>query len=194
MTDPAPLKAEALFAVVPEWVIFHPDLTGNDVRLYAVLARYTDSVTGRCFPGQTLLAQKAHMSERGVRDAVDRLEGVGALTTRRRWKDERGTIFYSSGRGRTQTSSEYVLRVTAATAQGVAATGAGTWRQQVPPNENQGSTSRRQVLPAPSTDRETQDRMALRGKYKPFTPPAGAVWDDEANSWMVDGQPVGAQA
>lgn len=39
-------------------------------------------------------------------------------------------------------------------------------------------------------DRDAQDRMALRGKYKPWAPPAGAVWSDDVDGWVLDGERV----
>lgn len=184
-TEPAPLRSEIAFSVVPEWITFHPDLSGNDVRLYAVLCRFADSATHRAFPGQTLLAQRARMSERGVRDAVDRLEEAGALVCRRRWKDQRDRIYYESGTGRTQTSSEYVLRVVPP--QGVAATNTGTWRQQLPTNENhQGTTSAASVAATPqrrtkgsvNAERAAQDRM--KGGIDPR-----ARWSEEQQAWVI---------
>ncbi len=107
--NPAPLRADVLFAIIPEWVLFHPGLTSDDVRVYGVLHRHADKMS-RCFPGQTLLAQQAHISVRTVRSSVERLEEAGAVSVRRRWTNTAGTIFYEGGPGRAQTSSEYVLR------------------------------------------------------------------------------------
>lgn len=185
MTQPAPLRSEIGFSVVPEWITFHPDLSGNDVRLYAVLARFADSDTGRCFPGQTLLAQRSRMSERSVRDSVDRLEEAGALVCRRRWKDERNRIYYESGRGRTQTSSEYVLRVTAP--QGVAANSAATWRQDLPTNENQKkntSAATSAATPSRRTKGSVNAEHAAQQRMKGGLDPR-ARWNEEQQAWVV---------
>jgi hypothetical protein len=113
VTEPAPLRSElGPYALIPRWVLMHPDLSGDDVRLYGVLADHADRDTSRCFPGQTLLAQQAHISVRTVRAAVERLESAGAVLCRRRWKDSRGTVWYESGPDRQQTSSEYIVKVT----------------------------------------------------------------------------------
>jgi DNA-binding transcriptional MocR family regulator len=120
VTDPAPLRVQVKFAIIPEWVLWHPKLSPLAVRLYGTLHRYGDQ-TGVSFPGRTTLARHCGASVRSVDAAVAELEAVGALTHRRRWTDDTGGLHYEAGPGRRQTSSEYTLTM----AQGVGADSAG---------------------------------------------------------------------
>jgi hypothetical protein len=55
------------FSIVPEWIIFHPDLSSNAVRLYAVIGRYIDLPKGS-IPSRKTLAEKMGISV----DTLDR--------------------------------------------------------------------------------------------------------------------------
>lgn len=93
MTTPSHprLSTDATFAVVPTWVLDSP-VSANAIRLYAVLARYTDT-DGVCYPGRRLLATRMRV---GSMDTVDRamrdLVGIGAVTITRRYNDKREPI------------------------------------------------------------------------------------------------------
>jgi len=64
--------------MIPEWVIYHPDLTGSDVRVYAVMARMADA-EGRCYPKADTVASRLNVSDDTVRRSIARLEAAGAL-------------------------------------------------------------------------------------------------------------------
>ncbi len=71
------------FAIIPEWVLDHPDLPHGAVRLYGVLGRYADA-DGRCWPSRLTLGNRLGCS----RDTIDRwvkdLIKMGALSVERR--------------------------------------------------------------------------------------------------------------
>lgn len=82
-----PLSKDIYFAQIPEWVLFHEDLSPQAVRLYCVLARFSE---GRAWPGRQLLAERLQAKstktvDRALKDLVD----VGAITVIPRW-DEAG--------------------------------------------------------------------------------------------------------
>ena len=78
------LSAEAVFSVVPEWVIDHPDITDKALRLYCVLARYTDS-DRTAFPSRLTLANRMGRCNRSTVDrALEVLEAIGAVKVQRR--------------------------------------------------------------------------------------------------------------
>jgi hypothetical protein len=58
------------FAIIPEWVLDSP-ISDRALRLYAVLRRYADEETGRCFPARRTLADRLRCSI----DSVDRATG-----------------------------------------------------------------------------------------------------------------------
>lgn len=84
------------FARIPEWVLHHEALDGNDVRVYGVLDRF-DGGEG-VYPSLATLAELCSRSEDTVRRSIRALERVGAVRTEQQHDD--------SGR---QTSNSYVL-------------------------------------------------------------------------------------
>jgi hypothetical protein len=144
-SDPAPLRLQVRSAVTPADVLTHPDLTGDDTRLYGILYLHAN-VEGASFPGRRRLASLCHCAERTIDGSVERLRDAGFLATRRRWTDASKRIYYEGGSGRVQTSTEYVLLVMAA--QGGTAPGA-------PPSGAQGTAGN-------STRRTTTKTEVLR--------------------------------
>lgn len=86
------------FEMVPHWVIDHPNITGNAVRLYLLLRRYSDS-ENRSFPSRKRLSNDLNVALATVDSARDVLVAIGALTVTPRYTD--------SG---DQTSNLYVLQ------------------------------------------------------------------------------------
>lgn len=78
MTEQSTYNRPSRYAMIPEWVIYHPDLTGSDVRVYAVMARMADA-DGRCFPKADTVASRLNVSDDTVRRSIARLEAAGAL-------------------------------------------------------------------------------------------------------------------
>lgn len=73
------VKADAYFAIVPEWVLF-ADVSANAIRLYAVLTRYADKGAGTAHPSRKTLAEKARCSIRTIDNAVAELIEIGAIS------------------------------------------------------------------------------------------------------------------
>ncbi len=63
------------FAAIPEWILYHPGLTGDDVRVYGVLARYGNDIR----PSQQTIAEKISKSADTVKRSLHRLVEVGAV-------------------------------------------------------------------------------------------------------------------
>ncbi len=78
MDEESTYNRPSRYAMIPEWVIYHPDLTGSDVRVYAVMARMADA-EGRCYPKADTVASRLGVSDDTVRRSVARLEAAGAL-------------------------------------------------------------------------------------------------------------------
>lgn len=76
------IRAEEYFAIVPEWVIL-ADISGNAVRLYALLNRFANS-SGRAWPSRRTLSEMLRTSMATIDRAKDELVGVGALTVEHR--------------------------------------------------------------------------------------------------------------
>ncbi len=78
------------FAIVPEWVVFHPKLKAQSIRLYAVLATHADRKRLDCWPSRTTLAKEmGDVSLDTVDRAVKELTEEGAVVVTHR-SDERG--------------------------------------------------------------------------------------------------------
>jgi len=72
------LHADIRFSIVPETVL-DADISDRAVRVYAILARYADSETGKCFPSRETLARRARCHWRSVDRAIQELIKIGAL-------------------------------------------------------------------------------------------------------------------
>lgn len=176
------LRTEEQFTIIPRWVACHPDLTPNDVRLYAVLGTFADP-NGVAFPGRTLLARLCVMSDRSVDGSAERLEAVGALQRRKRWVYPGGAICYDAAeaarRRLAQSSNEYVLRYTrtAQAPSNVVQGGANDVRS----NKNHSRASGRTTFKGASeTQDQAQARMAGKGSIDPR-----ARWDEDAQQWLI---------
>ena len=66
MDEKSTYNRPSRYAMIPEWVIYHPDLTGSDVRVYAVMARMADA-EGRCYPKADTVASRLGVSDDTVR-------------------------------------------------------------------------------------------------------------------------------
>ena len=72
------------FALIPEWVLFHQDLSDKAVRLYLVLDRHADRDTRDCIPSRARLAGKLGCSVKTVDRALAELVAARAITVERR--------------------------------------------------------------------------------------------------------------
>lgn len=77
------VDAEKHFAIVPEWLIYHPTLSSNAVRVYAVLARYAGG-KGTAWPSYKTIGEHCSFTSRTAKRAVQELLDVGAITKRNR--------------------------------------------------------------------------------------------------------------
>ena len=65
------------FAMVPEWVLYHPDLSDGSVRLYAIISRFGHT---KSWPSRQRLATSLHISVDTIDRHIKLLKCVGALT------------------------------------------------------------------------------------------------------------------
>ena len=79
------IRSDNYFAIVPEWLL-HADISGNAVRLYAILNRYANS-NGHAWPSRKTIAAAMKCSTATVDRARDELVQVGALTVKQRFSD-----------------------------------------------------------------------------------------------------------
>ena len=77
------IQADDYYAIVPEWILFHPDLSHGAVRLYGVLRRFADQ-RGIAFPGLTAIGLKYGVVARSATRHMDELITAGAVTKKRR--------------------------------------------------------------------------------------------------------------
>lgn len=74
------------FAQLPEWVLYHPDLSPRAVRLFAVLDRFAGD-SDDCYPSRKKLAEKLACSPATVDRALAQLVKAGAVEVTRRRRD-----------------------------------------------------------------------------------------------------------
>lgn len=77
MTEPE-LDGRRKFAMIPEAMLFDPDIPGEAVKVFGVLHRY-GSTPDKCFPSLRIVAGKAGLTVRSVRRHVALLEAKGWL-------------------------------------------------------------------------------------------------------------------
>lgn len=84
-TTPTEVVTDIRFAMIPEWILDHPDLTDAAVRCYGVLARYADNDRA-LWPSQETIAERMRKSVATVERLFSELKKAGALVvkTRRR--------------------------------------------------------------------------------------------------------------
>lgn len=93
------VTASHRFAQIPEWILYHPELEGLDVRVFGCLLRH-DGI--QAIPSLARVGRLCgNVSDQTARRAVRRLEAVGAVTVTERY----------DGEGR-QRSNRYVLHIT----------------------------------------------------------------------------------
>jgi hypothetical protein len=98
------MKADNYFAVVPEWVIDHEEISDGAFRLYAVLRRYADK-GGKAWPSIGTLSDRMHKGERQVRRLMRELEEAGAVRVHPRYEGgQQGSNLYMVVSHRTQMS------------------------------------------------------------------------------------------
>ena len=84
------------FALVPLWVVDHPDMTPHDVAVYVAIKRHADDA-GEAYPSRARIAELAKCSVDTVDRSVKRLIEVGALDkeVRRNKKGEPTSNLYT---------------------------------------------------------------------------------------------------
>lgn len=108
------VKADVLFAVVPEWIVY-AEIGPQAVRLYAALARHADKETGHARPSRRRLAELLRCSPDTIDRALKELVDVGAVTVQAR--EIEGT--------KERTTNDYVVHVLPTRSRVDAATGGG---------------------------------------------------------------------
>ena len=72
------------FEMIPHWVMDHEKVTGNAVRVYLILRRYSDA-NNRSFPSRRRVARDLGVAVATIDSAIDVLVSIGALTVTARW-------------------------------------------------------------------------------------------------------------
>lgn len=72
------------FVRVPNWILDDSDLNLHELVVYTVLLRFRDRKTGKCRPGMTTIADRARISTRTARRAIEQLEARGIIQVERR--------------------------------------------------------------------------------------------------------------
>lgn len=150
------------FAIIPEWLLYHPTISPGAVRLYGALQRHANQ-EGAAWPGQERLGALLSCDTRTIRRWTAELELAGAVVAHQRRNQSQVYVLRLDRTDMTSPDSGtgQILPV---------ATG-----QECPPNENQGTrTSNTRVHPAFEAEFETwwtlyprkKERKAALSKYQ----------------------------
>lgn len=85
----SPVRLGYRFSAVPEWITFHPDLTGEQVRLYSALCRFANHEQ-QAWPTARTLAEKTARSVASVHRDLAALAMAGAIRIEERFVEGRG--------------------------------------------------------------------------------------------------------
>lgn len=96
------------FAQVPEWVLYHPDLSAQAVRVFGALDRHAGEA-GSCYPSLARIARLIGCSQDTVRRAIADLVDAGAVVVTPQFVPAVGHDGEPTGKMR-QTSNTYELR------------------------------------------------------------------------------------
>lgn len=80
------LDSRRKFAMIPEEMLFDPDIPGEAVKVFGVLHRY-GSTPDKCFPSLRVVGEKAGLTPRTVRRHIASLETKGWLRRVNRTRD-----------------------------------------------------------------------------------------------------------
>jgi len=94
------ITSDIRFAIVPEWLIYHPDITPIALRTFTVMARLSDKDTDQLTEGRPGLARLVRCSPATLDRALGLLRRIGAVT----WENRRD--------GRGLAPSEFTLHYT----------------------------------------------------------------------------------
>lgn len=168
------------FALVPEWVIDHPDLQHVDIRFYCILNRFADRKS-RAWPSRVTLAERLRCSVDTIDRATQRLVLAGALEVHERFHNgARTSNLYVLIRARARNGVRPPLRTDTAT-QG------GTDAAQNESQLNERTTPNGVVAPAaPESDSTSKKRSAKRQLPEGFTVTAEMREWAAANTPAVD--------
>ncbi len=83
------VTSDLRFAILPEWLIDHPDITPIALRVFAVLARYADKDTDEARRSRQTIADRARCSLTHLDRALLLLRQAGAVTWEHQY-DSRG--------------------------------------------------------------------------------------------------------
>jgi len=76
------------FEMIPHWIMDHPDITPNAIRLYLQLRRYTGK-EATAFPSRKRLAQDLNITVPTVDTAKKVLIDIGAITVKARYANDK---------------------------------------------------------------------------------------------------------
>ena len=82
-------SARPSFVQLPEWLLFHPEVSDGATRTWMALASYADR-GGEAFPGVNTLAERRNLTRRAIFRHLDELESAGALRRNARYRDTDG--------------------------------------------------------------------------------------------------------
>lgn len=78
----ARLQMSGHYAILPEWILYHPRLSAGAVLLFCALQRHAGEKG--IFPARATLAKKLHVSEATIKRQAGELETFGILTRTQR--------------------------------------------------------------------------------------------------------------
>lgn len=82
MTDTTTVTQDEYYAKIPKTVVYHPELTGNDVRVYATLSERAGK-SRRSWPGVRRMAADLGVSPTTVQTGLDKLEDLKLIEVER---------------------------------------------------------------------------------------------------------------
>lgn len=83
-------ESRPTFTQLPEWLLFHPEVSDGALRTWLVLATFADNRSGEAFPRVSTIAQKRQSHRGTIQRHLDELDRAGAIRRNHQYREDGG--------------------------------------------------------------------------------------------------------
>ena len=83
-------ESRPTFTQLPEWLLFHPEVSDGALRTWLVLATFADNRSGEAFPRVSTIAKKRQSHRGTIQRHLDELDRAGAIRRHHQYREDGG--------------------------------------------------------------------------------------------------------